>query len=150
MRTNRTWTMIRQTIYLGNYDWTVRVYYAVDSCWSEDIIRDLIDIGCSGESLQRAKSNLRDGAKNTGLTFSSKRYHESVMVIGPTTSPEEFASTYDHEKGHLARQICQSFRIDPYGEEAQYLAGDIGKKMFPVARRFLCEHCRAVLYDGRE
>ena len=129
--------MIRQIIYLGNYDWTIRVYYAVGACKSKEIIGDLIDIGCKGETLQRAERNLQEGAKNTGLTFSSKRYRESVMVIGITTSPEEFASTYDHEKGHLVRQICQSFGIDPYGEEAQYLAGDIGKKMFPVARRFL-------------
>ena len=32
--------------------------------------------------------------------------------------------------------------IDPYGEEAAYLAGSVGQKMFPVARKFICEHCR--------
>lgn len=135
--------MIRQTIYLGNYDWTVTIYYAVTSVWSERILGELADMGCSDKDYNRARQNLESGNLNTGLTFSSARFHESLMVIGLTSSPEEFASTYDHEKGHLARQICQAFGINPYGEEAQYLAGDIGRKMFPVAKRFLCEHCRA-------
>ena len=141
--------MIRQTIYLGNYDWTVRVYYAVTSVWSGRILDDLAGMGCGGVDYERARRNLESYNLNTGLTFSSARFHESLMVIGLTSSPEEFASTYDHEKGHLARQICQAFGIDPYGEEAQYLAGDIGKKMFPIAKKFLCEHCRAKLKDGK-
>ena len=140
--------MICQTIYLGNYDWTVRIYYAVTSVWSGRILDDLSSMGCFGPDYERARHNLESGNLNTGLTFSSARFHESLMVIGFTSSPEEFASTYDHEKGHLARQICQAFGIDPYGEEAQYLAGDIGKKMFPVAKRFLCEHCRMKLKRG--
>ena len=37
------------------------------------------------------------------------------------------------------------FGIDPYGEEAQYLSGYVGQKMFPVAKKFLCEHCRRSL-----
>lgn len=45
------------------------------------------------------------------------------------------------EKGHLCRHISQAFGIDPYGEEAQYLSGYVGQKMFPVAKKFLCEHC---------
>ena len=39
--------------------------------------------------------------------------------------------------------------IDPYGEQQQYLSGEIGQRMFPVARRFLCEHCRSKLYENR-
>ena len=27
-------------------------------------------------------------------------------------------------------------------KEAQYLSGYVGQKMFPVAKKFLCEHCR--------
>ena len=137
--------MIRQTIYFPDYDWTVRIYYAVTTYWTDMIMRDLSEIGCNGRDRERAWRNLHDGRLNTGLTFSNPRFHESVMVIGLTSSPDEFANSYDHEKGHLARQICQAFDIDPYGEEAQYLAGDISKKMFPIAKKFLCEHCRQSL-----
>ena len=43
---------------------------------------------------------------------------------------------------HLCRHISKAFGIDPYGEEAQYLSGEVGQKMFPIAKRVLCEHCR--------
>jgi tRNA threonylcarbamoyladenosine biosynthesis protein TsaE len=36
-------------------------------------------------------------------------------------------------------------KMDIFGEEYQYLSGMIGQLMFKVARRFLCEHCRAEL-----
>lgn len=137
--------MIRQIIYLEDYYWTVTVYYAVSTYWADAILADLLQIGCHGRDFVRASHSLRAGKLDTGLTFSNPKFHESIVVIGLTSSPDEFASSYDHEKGHLARQICQAFNIDPYGEEAQYLAGDIGKKMFPIAKNFLCEHCRKKL-----
>ncbi len=67
------------------------------------------------------------------------------MVIALTSSPAQFQNSLDHEKGHLCRHISRAFGIDPYSEEEQYLAGEIGQSMFPVAKRFLCEHCRKEL-----
>ena len=79
---------------------------------------------------------------NVGLTVSSFREKSSVVVIGVTDSPEEFNSTYDHEKGHLAMHICIEYGIDPFSEEFQYLVGEIGRQLFKVARYFLCEECK--------
>ena len=134
--------MIVQDIYLPEYDWRCRVYYAVTGYWADDILEDLRQIGCTGAHYRRAQNNLYAGHLNTGLTYSNIRIRESVMVIGLTSSAEEFADSYDHEKGHLLRQISSAFGIDPYGEEQQYLSGDIAKKMFPVAKKFMCECCR--------
>ena len=61
------------------------------------------------------------------------------------TSASEFQNTFDHEKGHLAMHIANALNIDLLGEEFQYLTGEIGQKMFLVARRFLCDHCRVQL-----
>ena len=46
--------------------------------------------------------------------------------------------------------ICSAYGIDPFGEEYQYLTGEIGQKMFKIARRFLCEHCRNSLISEKE
>ena len=81
------------------------------------------------------------------ITTTDYVHKKSLMVIGLTTSPEEFQSTFDHEKGHLAIHIAQYYHLDPYGEEFQYLAGSIGKKLFPVAKKFLCNHCRETTLD---
>ena len=134
--------MITQDFYLPKYGWHVRAYYAVTTYWRDRILRDLYRIGCRGERLSRSWRNLTDGALNTGLTYSDLAGGETVMVISLTSSPGEFLNSWMHEMRHLSRHIEQACGISPYGEEAAYLAGAIGQKMFPVARRFLCEHCR--------
>ena len=91
---------------------------------------------------------LKSNDKNTGLTFSNFNHRYSVVVIGLTTSAAEFQNTFDHEKGHLAMHIAKALEIDLYGEEFQYLTGEIGQKMFLVARRFLCDNCRQKLDDA--
>lgn len=136
--------MIVQDFYLPQYDWHVRVYYAVDTYWADRITDDLERIGCRGRDLVRAYRNLTESDLNTGLTYSNRGY--TVMVISLTSTPEQFQNSLDHEKGHLCRHISQAYGIDPFSEEEQYLNGEIGQKMFPVARKFLCEHCRRSLY----
>lgn len=140
--------MIVQDIYLPEYDWHCKVFYSVTTYWVEDILHDLKQIGCSGNKHKRASDNLRSGRLNTGLTYSNAKMGESVMVIAKTSSADEFAHSYDHEKGHLAKHIALAYAIDPYGEEFQYMSGDIAKKMFPIAKKFMCECCRKKIYKG--
>ena len=134
--------MIRQEIYIPKYDWRVRIYYAVTTYWAVRILSDMERIGCRSVELAKAWRNLRSGDLNTGLTYSNFQTGETVMVISLTSSPEEFLNSWEHEKKHLARHIEQAYGIDPFGEEAAYLEGEIAQRMFPVAKRFICEHCR--------
>jgi hypothetical protein len=41
--------------------------------------------------------------------------------------------------------ISSAYKIDPFSEEYQYIAGEVGQKMFKVAKRFLCDDCRKKL-----
>lgn len=134
--------MIRQDIHLDQYGWHVRIYYAVTTYWTERIAGDMWRIGCRGQDLARVVRNLRSGDLNTGITYSNFQDGETVMVISRTSSPEEFLNSWEHEKKHLARHIEQAFGIDPYSEVAAYLEGTIAQKMFPVAKLFICDHCR--------
>lgn len=138
--------MIVQDFYIPQYDWHVRVYYAVTTYWTDTIVKDLRHIGCSGWELMRAYESLSKGNLNTGLTYSNNG--ESVMVISITSTPAQFQNSLDHEKGHLCRHISKACGIDPYSEEEQYLNGEIGQKMFPIAQMFLCQHCRKELYKS--
>ena len=137
--------MIVQNIYLEDWDWHATVYYAVDKYYADEILDELAYIGCSSMELARAEDSLRGGYYNTGLTYSNIKNRYSVVVIGLTSSPEEFQNTFDHEKGHLVMHIATAYKIDPYGEEYQYLAGMVGQSMFKIAKRFLCDHCRTEL-----
>lgn len=139
--------MIRQHFTLPSYDWHVYVYYAIDCYYAHEIISILKSIGCSPSDLQKAWGNLSSCKLDTGLTYSNFKNRTSVMVISLSSSADEFQNSFDHEKGHLAQHIIQANDIDPFSEEAQYLAGEIGQKMFKVAKKFLCEHCRQKLYN---
>lgn len=137
--------MIVQEFYLKDWDWYVIVYYAVDTYYVSEILGELEEIGCSEYELKEAEKNLMTAKYNTGLTYSNLKVRCSVVVIGLTSSPAQFQNTFDHEKGHLAMHICIESDIDPFSEEYQYLTGEIGQQMFPVAKNFLCEHCRLKL-----
>lgn len=134
--------MIIQNFILPRYRWRVCVYYAVTAYWTDDIIRDLVRIGCHGTELRRAYDNLLRGDLNTGITYSNTAAGETVMVISLTSTPAQFLNSWLHEMRHLSRHIERACGISPYGEKAAYLAGDIGQRMFPVARKFICGHCR--------
>lgn len=134
--------MIIQNIYLEDWDWHVTVYYAVDAYYTDEIIEEMSYMGCRDNELRKAENLLKKGNYNVGLTYSNFRDQHSIVVIGLTSTPEEFQNTFDHEKGHLAMHIGKALDIDIFGEDYQYLTGEIGQKMFKVAKRFMCEHCR--------
>ena len=132
--------MIRQDVYLEKWDWYVIVYYAVDTYYMDEILEELEMIGCT--YADEIEEDLTQHPYNNGLTYSNMRRRVSLIVIGLTETPDEFQNTYDHEKGHLAMHIAEEDRMDVFGEEFQYLVGEIGKQTFPIAKRFMCEHCR--------
>ena len=135
--------MIRQDVYLEKWDWYVIVYYAVDTYYMDEILEELEMIGCT--YADEIEEDLTQHPYNNGLTYSNMRRRVSLIVIGLTETPDEFQNTYDHEKGHLAMHIAEEDRMDVFGEEFQYLTGEIGKQTFPIAKRFMCEHCRKYL-----
>lgn len=134
--------MIVQNVYLPKYEWSIKVYYAVDSYYANDILNDLLDYNPTITEYGSVKDLMENYEYNTGFAFTNNEKKQSLIVIGLTTSPAEFQNTFDHEKGHLAIHIAKYYDIDPYGEEYQYLAGEIGKKLFPIAQKFMCKHCK--------
>lgn len=134
--------MIVQDIYLEDYDWSIRVYYAVHEYFISNILIDLLEIDCDEESFFRIKGLMETGKDNIGFTYTNTEMGASLMLIGKTDSSDEFQDTFDHEKGHLVMHISSALGIDPYSEEYQYLAGEVGKRMFKVAKKFLCDHCK--------
>lgn len=137
--------MIIQEIYLPEYRWKAKVYYAVNSYYADEILKELLEYNPTVKEYNKVMNAMYDYEYNTGFTFTDYDNKQSLVIIGLTTSPSEFQNTFDHEKGHLAMHIAQYYNIDPYGEKYQYLTGDIGKKLFKVARKFLCNHCREEL-----
>lgn len=137
--------VLAQEFYLEDFYWNVKAFYVVDNVPTDYILDELVKIGCTKTDLDAAKFLLNNESKDKGLTYSNLVERESIIVIGETSCPAEFQHTFDHEKLHLAMHIGKYFHINPYSEDLAYLVGDIGLEMFPVAKKFLCEHCREEL-----
>lgn len=134
--------ILAQEFTLTKWDWRVRVFYVVDLIPIDFIIEELYGIGCTEKDVDNAVKVLDSGKDNRGITFSNDKERESIIVIGETSCPAQFSNSFDHEKLHLAMHIARVDDIDPFGEELAYLVGEIGLQTFPIAKRFLCEHCR--------
>lgn len=135
--------MIRQTIYLERaHGWKVTCYYAVTHYEVEEIMHTLAEAGADDKSLERAYDNLSSGNLNTGLCYSGKG--ESVLVISCASSPAQFLNSLVHELHHLASHIASALGYDHKGEETCYIAGETAEKIYKVASKFLCEHCRGL------
>lgn len=134
--------MVSQVFYLRGWDWTVKVFYETEPENADRVLDTLGRNGCSEDVLTSARDIFYRGMKNTGFTYSNSEKRCSVMAISRTTSADEFANTFDHEKRHLSMHIADAYHIDIHGEEYAYLAGAIAQHMFRVARRFMCDCCR--------
>lgn len=138
--------MIIQEFTLDKYDWCVKIYYSISFYQSDDILNDLISLGCDEEDILIVKESIDDDIYDFASTHSNLIQRKTVIIFGKSSSASEFANTLAHEVGHLASHISIAEDINPFGEEIQYLAGDITQQMFEVTEKFLCEHCRELLY----
>ena len=134
--------MIRQTIYLDDWDWTIHAYYSVGHYYADEILDRLIDMGCQGKKLYRAYKNLKSGKVDTGLTYSNPRQRKTVMVVGYASSGAELFNSLVHEMRHVEEHITTADGIEPYGEDVAYLTGDLGKEVYRCVSRLLCDCCR--------
>lgn len=134
--------MIRQKIYLNNYDILVHAYYATTQYYTAEILDRLYEIGCRGTNLRRAEENLSSGKLNTGLTFYSPQHREAVMVVALTSSAAEFYNSLLHELSHLTAYIAKDDNLSFTGEDIAYLEGDLASEIFPKVQPLLCDCCR--------
>ena len=133
--------MIRTTIHLPRYNWTVYAYIAVNEYYTCEILDKMRLIGANSRVMARAYKNMSAGQLNNGLTYSNPDERKSVWVVALTTSAKEFFNTIVHEIRHLQQHIANEYGIDEDSEEACYLCGDIALRLFPYCKRLLCDCC---------
>lgn len=91
--------MTRQDIDINGY-WTVTVFY-----------------------------NVETPGFNQGFSATDSRKRKSVVVIGRSSSKEEFLNTIVHEAKHVQSSICDYYGVDENSEDAAYLIGHIVMRM---------------------
>ena len=134
--------MIRQRFHIDRYYWNVTAYYAVSEYHYNEIISSLKRIGCSGEQLQEARTNLLANKLGSGLTYSNYYMRETVMVVALASSAEQFHKALMHEIRHLQSHIATAYNIDEKSEEVCYLLDDIVGEVHNTTAPLICNCCR--------
>lgn len=104
------------------------------------ILSQLSDIDADDAILERVTTLLEE--KNTGFIFTNPEYNRSIIIVGKTTSGEEFLNTFIHETIHLTSIISSVYDADIKGEQIAYMIGDACQMLSDIICRFSCNHCR--------
>lgn len=127
--------------YQLNCGWKVRVYYAVTCYWADEILDNLVRLGCSGWNLRAAKDSLWSGQLNTGLTYSSFEDGVTLIVIGMADSAKQYQNSIAHEQFHAVQHICRALDVDVKSETACYIVGELSEKMHADSHMLTCCGC---------
>lgn len=142
--------MIKHLFHIWQHDWLVKAYINTTSDDAEEILDELRSIGADMDTMRVAYKNLRNGLPNTGLTYTSPLYRETVIVVSYATSAEEFFNSFIHELCHAKTHICDYLGIDLASEQAAYFIGGLSRDLFPNVKHLLCDCCRHKLEGNGE
>lgn len=134
--------MIRYVFIIWQHDWLVKAYFNTDVSNAEEILEELWSIGADMDTMRKAYRNLYGGLLNTGLTYTSGWYRETVLVVSKTTSALEFINSLVHEMNHAKTHICDIEGIDLKSEQASYFIGGLARDIFPHVKHLMCDCCR--------
>lgn len=120
--------MRRELIHIDRVGWDVVIFVGVTCKHTAIVMRDLHAIGCTGEDAEASIANLDSCRLNNGITYSNYARRVSVIVIGKTTTPAEFVSSFVHESIHLANHIAEALEMDIQGEFIAYTVGEFARE----------------------
>ena len=121
--------------------WRVRFVFAIDGYDIDEIVEMLSDLDASDDIIDDAYRLMSNGNDNTGFTYTDGDRHKAIVVIGKSSSDEEFINTLIHEINHLAVAIALGVGVDLESETPAYLSGNLA---FELAE-YLCNlGCRLI------
>lgn len=132
--------MVQTGFWLGDRDWWVMASFDVSTTEDlRDVYESLLSVGCPDHKARKVCMTLSQ--PNSGYTLTDYDGRYSLVFIGRATSPEQMYDSIDHEKKHVVEHISSYYGIDPKSEEAAYLAGELGRLIFPAAAYVICPKC---------
>lgn len=132
--------MIQRNLTIGR--WWVEFYFCPDGYDIDAILDRMYDFGAPVERMRQALELMEHGGPDKGFTFSNPFERVAMIVIGPTSSGDEFLDSMVHELHHLAVHIASALGIDLKGEGPAYIGGDSARELADVICRLGCNKCR--------
>ena len=104
-----------------------------------DVYESLLSVGCPDYKAREVCMTL--SRQNKGYTLTDYNAKCSLIFISRATDAAEMYDSIDHEKKHVVEHISNYYGIDPKSEESAYLAGELGRLIFPAAAYVICPVC---------
>lgn len=135
--------MIQQGFSIGERDWYIMCTYDIRTRRDlSEVRRTLLAAGCDEYKVEEALLVL--SMWNKGYTYTNFKDHLTIVCISKATSAEQFYDSLVHEQKHVTEHISDYYGVDPKGETAAYLQGEVGRLMFPAAAMLMCPKCSEV------
>ena len=133
------YVMIERELMVGS--WHVTFLFANNGYEDELVLTRLYDIDAPIYIMQEVNRLMDSCEANCGFTYTNGHMREAVVLIGPTTSGEEFIDTLVHEVHHLAVAVAYSVGVDLESETPAYISGDSARELADVVCHFGCSRC---------
>lgn len=115
--------------------------FSLDGYDEGEVLRELLSCDPPGSIIDIVEGNLEANNVNTGFTYSNTLLRRSVVYVSPTSSGQEFLSSFVHELSHLTCDICVTDGISLRGEKIAYLMGEIARRLSAIVCRLSCDKC---------
>lgn len=132
--------MVQTGFWIGNRDWWVMATLGVDDGDLRDVYEGLRSVGLSERKVCEVCDALSE--PNNGYTYTDYDGKYTLIYASRATSAEQMFDTIEHELNHAVEHISSYYGVDPKSEEASYLAGELGRLIWPAAAWVLCPRCR--------
>lgn len=129
--------MIHRVLGIGR--WVVDFLFATKWYDMDGVLACLYDAHAPDYIMEQAEELMLSCEYNCGFTYTNQNRRRAVVLIGPTTSGEEFQNTIVHEIRHLADAIAKSLGVPLDSERPAYISGDTAKALAEVICELGCK-----------
>lgn len=131
--------MIERNFYIDKYDWNITICYNVTCENTKEILNTLNFLEISESLKKEVEDVLYHCLPNVGFTYTNLFLHETLVIIGETSTFDEFLNTLTHENMHSVMHIIEAHDISPYSEAPCYLMGELIQHEAEVIKNFVCD-----------
>lgn len=128
--------MVHRVIAIGR--WVVDFLFATKKYDVDGVVACLYAANAPDSIVEQAEDMMLSCDYNCGFTYANQRRRRAVVLIGPTTSGDEFQNTFVHEVRHLADAIAKSLGVPLDSEKPAYISGDTAKALAEVVCELGC------------
>jgi hypothetical protein len=128
--------MIHRVLGIGR--WSIDFLFATKRYDIEGVLACLYDAYAPDDVMDEAEELMLSCEYNCGFTYTNRLRRKAVVLIGPTTSGEEFIDSFVHEVRHLADAIADSLGVPLDSELPAYVSGDAARALAEIVCELGC------------